>query len=43
LASDREQLARLSVAALERFRAHPTWAQSAARLREFLLTWNSGG
>lgn len=41
LAVDREQLARLSVAALKRFRAHPTWAQSAARIREFLLTWKT--
>ncbi len=39
LSSDREQLARLSLAALKRFRAHPTWAQSVARIREFLLTW----
>lgn len=41
LATDREQLARMSVAALERLRVHPTWAQSAARIREFLLTWRS--
>lgn len=38
LASDREQLARMSLAALERFRAHPTWAQTTTRIRDFLVT-----
>jgi glycosyltransferase involved in cell wall biosynthesis len=36
LADDRERLARMSLAALARFRAHPTWEASAARIRQYL-------
>lgn len=43
LASDREQLARMSLAALERFRAQPTWAQTTALMRDFLMTWTPAG
>lgn len=39
LATQRERLAQMSLAAWERYRAHPTWAQSMARIREFLTTW----
>jgi glycosyltransferase involved in cell wall biosynthesis len=35
---DREHLARVSLAALERYREHPTWIESADRIRKFLLT-----
>ena len=38
LATDREQLAQMSRAALARFRRHPTWAQSMTHIRNFLLT-----
>lgn len=38
LANDRERLARMSVCALDRYAAHPTWEQSAAAIRDFLLT-----
>jgi glycosyltransferase involved in cell wall biosynthesis len=34
---DREHLTRVSLAALERFKEHPTWIESADRIREFLL------
>jgi glycosyltransferase involved in cell wall biosynthesis len=37
LASDRSLLARLSLAALERFRSQPTWSQSAEVIRRFLI------
>ncbi len=37
LSSDRELLARLSLAALQRFESQPTWAQSAEIARSFLL------
>lgn len=43
LASDREQLARMSLAALERFRVQPTWVQTTARIRDLLMTWRSNG
>ncbi|NIO08697.1 MAG: glycosyltransferase family 1 protein, partial [Deltaproteobacteria bacterium] len=36
---DREHLARVSLAALERYREHPTWVESADRIREFLHTY----
>ncbi len=38
LAEDRALLATLGRAALARFKAHPTWAESAERIRHFLLT-----
>ncbi len=34
---DRRRLARMGLAARRRFLAHPTWAQSAAQVRPFLL------
>jgi len=34
---DREHLARVSLAALRRYSEHPTWIESADRIREFLL------
>jgi glycosyltransferase involved in cell wall biosynthesis len=37
LARDRELLARMSVNALERYRQQPTWEQTAASIRQFLL------
>lgn len=36
LAGDRELLAEMSLAALERYRQHPTWEQSLRRIRSFL-------
>ena len=36
LANDREGLAQLSLAACERFRRHPTWRESMARIRAML-------
>ena len=36
LCRNRERLARLSVAALETAQTHPTWAETSARVREFL-------
>lgn len=36
LMRDRERLAAMSQAALERYHAHPTWEQSAERVRNFL-------
>ena len=37
LAGDRGLLAEMSLAALERYRGHPTWEQSAHRIRSFLV------
>ena len=34
---NRESLLRMSLAALERYRRHPTWEQSARRIRSFLV------
>jgi glycosyltransferase involved in cell wall biosynthesis len=39
LASDRDQLAHLSVAARERFLSQPSWADSMAHVRQALLDW----
>jgi glycosyltransferase involved in cell wall biosynthesis len=36
LMRDRERLAAMSLAALERYRAHPTWEQSAGSIRNYL-------
>jgi glycosyltransferase involved in cell wall biosynthesis len=36
LANDREALAGMGIAARERYEAHPTWAESATRIGEFL-------
>ena len=36
LLQDRARLAQMSLAALERFRAHPTWAEGAGRTHDFL-------
>jgi glycosyltransferase involved in cell wall biosynthesis len=36
LACDRDKLIRISLAARQRYLAHPTWEQSAATIREFL-------
>jgi glycosyltransferase involved in cell wall biosynthesis len=36
LAHDREKLIRMSLAARQRYLAHPTWEASAAKIREFL-------
>lgn len=38
LIQDRSLLLQMSLAALERFHAHPTWEQSMAAIRQFLLT-----
>ncbi len=38
LAADRPRLARMGRAARRRYLAHPTWEQSAAQAREFLLS-----
>ena len=35
---DREYLAQVSLAALDRYREHPTWTDSSERIREFLRT-----
>ncbi len=43
LAQDRERLLAMSLAALERFHAHPTWEQSAERIRNFLLEVSGSG
>lgn len=37
LAADRDRLARMGKAALARYERHPTWEQSAAAIREFLI------
>ncbi len=39
LASDRDHLARLGLAARERFLSQPSWAASMARVRQALLDW----
>jgi glycosyltransferase involved in cell wall biosynthesis len=38
LAADRTMLARMGVAALARYQAHPTWEQTTAAMRAFLVT-----
>jgi glycosyltransferase involved in cell wall biosynthesis len=38
VAADRDHLTRLSLAARQRFEAHPTWEMSMAQVREYLLT-----
>jgi len=38
LLQDRQRLAQMSLAALERFRAHPTWAEGTGRTYDFLQT-----
>lgn len=38
LCRSRERLAEMSVAALETYRQHPTWAESCEKIREFLLS-----
>ena len=38
LVQDRQRLAQMSLAALERYRAHPTWAEGTGRIRSFLQT-----
>ncbi len=38
LSRDRTKLARMSVAALNRYAAHPTWEETASRIRQFLCT-----
>ncbi|MEK7784091.1 MAG: glycosyltransferase family 4 protein, partial [Chloroflexota bacterium] len=43
LMRDRERLAVMSLAALERCRAHPTWEQSAGSIRDFLLKVGGSG
>jgi glycosyltransferase involved in cell wall biosynthesis len=42
LISDRDLLTRMSLNALQSFRAHPTWEQSAAAIREFLARLITG-
>jgi glycosyltransferase involved in cell wall biosynthesis len=42
LATDRQLLLAMSLAARERFLAHPTWEQSGETIREFLLDWKNG-
>ncbi len=39
---NRESLLRMSLAALERYRRHPTWEQSARRIRSFLIDLTNG-
>jgi len=39
LIDDRQRLADMSLAARQRYLAHPTWTQSAERIRHFLKTW----
>lgn len=39
LIQDRERLARMSLAAYQRYRNHPTWAETAEQIRQFLKTW----
>lgn len=36
LHNDRSRLAQMGIAARKRFEAHPTWAESAAKIRQFL-------
>lgn len=42
LARDREQLIRLGTAALQSYRNHPTWTQTTAHIRTFLLLLAQG-
>jgi glycosyltransferase involved in cell wall biosynthesis len=42
LLEDRDRLAEMGVAARRRYETHPTWAESAARAREFLLSVADG-
>lgn len=39
LIQDRECLARMSLAAYQRYGGHPTWAETAEQIRRFLKTW----
>lgn len=41
LAEDRTLLAELGQAARRRFLKHPTWQQTAARVRDYLLSWTT--
>lgn len=41
LIDDRQRLARMSLAARQHYLDHPTWAQSAHRIRHFLETWTN--
>ncbi len=41
LIDDRERLARMSLAARQCYLAHPTWTQSAERIRHFLKAWTN--
>lgn len=43
LIRDRERLAVMGLAALERYHAHPTWEQSAERIRHFLYEVSGSG
>ncbi len=43
LASDRQRLAAMGLAARRRFLAHPTWEQTGERIREFLCRQVTGG
>jgi glycosyltransferase involved in cell wall biosynthesis len=38
LIQDRQRLAQISLAAFERYRAHPTWAEGTGNIRIFLQT-----
>ncbi|MFC6835378.1 glycosyltransferase family 4 protein [Halomarina ordinaria] len=42
LEGDRDHLARMGLAARERFEAHPTWAETGARVRAFLADLAGG-
>lgn len=42
LAADRERLLRMSLAARRRYLIHPTWKETAARIRRFLLDQAAG-
>lgn len=39
LIRDRERLVRMGLAAYQRYRHHPTWAETAGQIRQFLKTW----
>ena len=41
LAGDRELLVRMSLAARERYLAHPTWEESMSRVRTALVKWHA--
>jgi len=43
LINDRDELARISVAARKRFLAQPTWRQTGSRVREFLVRLTNPG